>query len=194
MSSTEKQSNKAQKMSSVISDLLGQSTSGVPILAGRKTATMKQLEEKKRLKKELVLKKLENRRKIESKIPSTNAVNVDFERQLRRLATKGVVALFNAVAKSKRDGSKAASLLKNASTLPLGGPGNPSSAIPLEERSVGSDVSSITANNSIIHRSKSNPSTHIIGKKRPLSAESAPAKSQRKQVSEGWDKDMDDDL
>jgi hypothetical protein len=33
MSSTEKQSNKAQKMSSVISDLLGQSTSGVSSLS-----------------------------------------------------------------------------------------------------------------------------------------------------------------
>ena len=118
---------------------------------------MKQLEEKKRQKKDLMKRKLENRRKIESKIPTVDHINVDFERQLRRLATKGVVALFNAVAKAKKDGSKATVLLKAPGKL------NEQDA---EDRSVISDVSSITANNSIIHRSKVLSSQKALARKR----------------------------
>lgn len=73
---------------------------------------MKKLEETKKVKREINRKRIEKRRRIESKIPTAANVNVEFERQLRKLATKGVVALFNAVSKAKRDGSKATSLLK----------------------------------------------------------------------------------
>jgi hypothetical protein len=193
MATVEKQKAKAEKISSVIHDLLGQTTSGVPILAGRKTATMKQLEAKKKQKKELIQRKLENRRKMERKIPTPETINIEFERQLRRLATKGVVALFNAVAKAKKDGSKATQLLKTS--LPSNHYSN--HADDAEERSVISDTSSITANNSIIHRSKSTSAAQqSLSRKRPLSAiaEQPNNKPSKKQSSEGWDKDDDDDV
>lgn len=155
----------------------------MPILAGRKTATMKQLEAKKKQKKELIQRKLENRRKMERKIPTPETINIEFERQLRRLATKGVVALFNAVAKAKKDGSKATQLLKTS--LPSNHYSN--HADDAEERSVISDTSSITANNSIIYRSKSTSAAQqSLSRKRPLSAiaEQPNNKPSKKQSSE----------
>jgi hypothetical protein len=193
MTTVEKQKAKAEKISSVISDLLGQTTSGAPILAGRKTATMKQLEAKKKQKKELTQRKLENRRKIERKIPTSETINIEFERQLRRLATKGVVALFNAVAKAKKDGSKATQLLKTS--FPSSHHNN--HADDAEERSVVSDTSSITANNSIIHRSRpASAAQQSLSRKRPLSTitEQSNSKLSKKPSSEGWDKDDDDDV
>eukprot|EP01039_Chlorochromonas_danica_P010174 gene10174-11258_t len=92
-------------------DILKQETkSKVPVLAGRKTKLMKQMEAEKESSKAVHLKKEAQRRRMKALMgeggsddSSVNSFSVDFEKQLRRLATKGVVALFNAVAKAKRE-------------------------------------------------------------------------------------------
>lgn len=71
---------------------------------------MKQMEAEKESSKALHLKKEAQRRRMKALMgeggsddSSVNSFSIDFEKQLRRLATKGVVALFNAVAKAKRE-------------------------------------------------------------------------------------------
>jgi hypothetical protein len=74
-----------------------------PVLSGRKTTLMKQLQENTLQMKEADKRKVEKRRKLEGKMANLQDVNIEFERQLRKLATKGVVALFNCVAKAKKE-------------------------------------------------------------------------------------------
>jgi hypothetical protein len=74
-----------------------------PVLSGRKTTLMKQLQETTQQMKEADKRKVEKRRKLEGKMVNPQDVNIEFERQLRKLATKGVVALFNCVAKAKKE-------------------------------------------------------------------------------------------
>jgi len=61
----------------------------VPVLAGRKTSLMKQLEKNKQENVELKGKRLERKKKLKSLLVDPNNVNIEFERQLRKLATKG---------------------------------------------------------------------------------------------------------
>ncbi len=73
------------------------------MLAGRKTTIMKQLQAHENEVKTIAKKRLEKRQHLETKLISPQEVNVELEKQLRKLATKGVVALFNAVAKAKKE-------------------------------------------------------------------------------------------
>jgi hypothetical protein len=75
----------------------------MPVLAGRKTTIMKQLQAHENEVKTIAKKRLEKRQHLETKLISPQEVNVELEKQLRKLATKGVVALFNAVAKAKKE-------------------------------------------------------------------------------------------
>lgn len=85
-----------------ILNLLKQETgTKLPVLSGRKTTLMKQLLEEQQIQKDLEKKRQEKKRKVDYLFQSE--ANVELERQLRKLATKGVVALFNAVAKAKKE-------------------------------------------------------------------------------------------
>lgn len=53
---------------------------------------MKKLEDAKIAKREACKKRLENQRKIQAKIQQSQSINIDFERQLKKLATKGGMA------------------------------------------------------------------------------------------------------
>ena len=76
----------------------------MPVLAKRKTGIMKELEAEKKEKVELSKKKQQkyvmlNKQLVEPQLKS------DLERQLKRLATRGVVTLFNAIETAKKDQS-----------------------------------------------------------------------------------------
>lgn len=73
-----------------MSSLLQQDTGNkVPVLAGRKTALMKQLEKSQLENAELREKRIERKKKLKNFMTDPSNVNVEFERQLRKLATKG---------------------------------------------------------------------------------------------------------
>ena len=105
-------------MADMMSKILNQSvtTGSNPVLAKRKTTIMKEMEDAKedreRLKRLRTQRKAERERQLE--VP--DASSADYERQLRKLATRGVVALFNAISTAKREEAeaKSAEAAKNA--------------------------------------------------------------------------------
>ena len=101
---------KKDGMAEMMSKILNQSVnSSNPVLAKRKTAIMKDMEESKEDHERL--KRLRAQRKVdrEKQIVIPDAGTADYESQLRKLATRGVVALFNAISTSKREEAEAKS-------------------------------------------------------------------------------------
>ena len=104
------QAAKKDGMAEMMSKILNQSVnSSNPVLAKRKTAIMKDMEESKEDNERL--KRLRAQRKVdrEKQIVIPDAGTADYESQLRKLATRGVVALFNAISTSKREEAEAKS-------------------------------------------------------------------------------------
>ncbi len=95
----------------MIAKLLQQTNeSDVPVLAKRKTPVMKEIEAERMdaiNKKKARLSRKKEREGGWVKNPSMqikqHPSSQDYERNLRKLATRGVVALFNAISKSKKD-------------------------------------------------------------------------------------------
>ena len=75
----------------------------VPVLAKRKTTVMKEIETERENRDRL--KKLRMKRKAERdrQIVLPSVLQNDYERQLKKVATRGVIALFNAIAQTKRE-------------------------------------------------------------------------------------------
>jgi hypothetical protein len=96
-----KQDGFADMMNKILNQNLGNKK--VPVLAKRKTSIMKEIDgdvdEKERVRNQRLKRKEEKEKQLD--IP--DHTTLDFERQLRKLATRGVVALFNAISKSKRE-------------------------------------------------------------------------------------------
>ena len=90
----------ADMMSKILNQNIGDK---VPVLAKRKTAMMKEMEGKQGDTDRLKRQRIEKRAEREKQLVVPDHTSADFERQLRKLATRGVVALFNAVAKSKKE-------------------------------------------------------------------------------------------
>jgi hypothetical protein len=114
----------AQMLSKILNQNVDKNKIVNPVLAKRKTSIMKELEanavDKERVKE--LRKERELSKKRQLVIPDVSTAN--YERQLKKLATKGVVSLFNAVAKLKReeaaeeqddDNNKNSSASKNSS-------------------------------------------------------------------------------
>jgi hypothetical protein len=80
-------------------DLTGKAT---PVLAKRKTAQAKQADKAALAIKEDAKKRKLRKRARKAHLVVPDPLQADFERQLRKVATKGVVALFNAIAKHQR--------------------------------------------------------------------------------------------
>ena len=101
---------KKDGMAEMMSKILNQSVaSSNPVLAKRKTAIMKDMEDS--MEDQERLKRLRAQRKVdrEKQIVIPDAGTADYESQLRKLATRGVVALFNAISTSKREEAEAKS-------------------------------------------------------------------------------------
>ena len=95
---------KADGLADMMSKILNQKVGDkVPVLAKRKTAMMKEMEGKQGDTERLKRQRVEKRAEREKQLVVPDHTSADFERQLRKLATRGVVALFNAVAKSKKE-------------------------------------------------------------------------------------------
>jgi len=90
-------------MSEVISKLLEQPVSKPnPILAKRKTKMMKDREAQAQERRELAQRQLANKEKKTKGLIAPDPLQAPYERQLKKVATRGVVALFNAIAKHQR--------------------------------------------------------------------------------------------
>eukprot|EP00598_Pedospumella_elongata_P003190 CAMPEP_0184972162 /NCGR_PEP_ID=MMETSP1098-20130426/4212_1 /TAXON_ID=89044 /ORGANISM="Spumella elongata, Strain CCAP 955/1" /LENGTH=236 /DNA_ID=CAMNT_0027494395 /DNA_START=53 /DNA_END=763 /DNA_ORIENTATION=- len=90
----------ADMMSKILHQNIG---TKVPVLAKRKTALMKDIETVHKDNADLKKLRVERRLERTKQMVVPDASTADFERQLKKLATRGVVALFNAIAKAKRD-------------------------------------------------------------------------------------------
>mmetsp|Transcript_28422 Transcript_28422/g.28730 ORF Transcript_28422/g.28730 Transcript_28422/m.28730 type:complete len:157 (-) Transcript_28422:114-584(-) len=89
---------------SVISKILHQDTGNkIPVLAKRKTAIMKEIESEKDEKKQFKRQRMERKEERDKHLVIPDHTTGDYERQLRRLATRGVIALFNAISKAKHE-------------------------------------------------------------------------------------------
>ena len=79
----------------------------VPVLSKRTTTQMKDIERKKREKGELKEKRLQRIADRDRQLIKPSVLQQDKERQLRRIATRGVVALFNAIVSAKKEAADA---------------------------------------------------------------------------------------
>jgi hypothetical protein len=94
-------------MTKILGKKLNTIDSGRPILAGAKLIE-KELDKEKqefKVRKALTLEKKEKARSFNVK-PSNDAESIEFERQLKKIATRGVVKLFNAI-RDAQHGEKA---------------------------------------------------------------------------------------
>jgi len=89
--------------------VLGQTVaSSAPVLAKRKTTQMKAIENDRLDRAALRDKRLKRKEQRDKQLVTPDMKTADHERQLKRIATRGVVALFNAIAKAKRESSAVA--------------------------------------------------------------------------------------
>lgn len=93
----------ADMMSKILNQKIGDK---VPVLAKRKTAMMKEVEGKHEDTERIKRQRIEKRAEREKQLVVPDHTSADFEKQLRKLATRGVVALFNAVAKAKKEAAE----------------------------------------------------------------------------------------
>eukprot|EP01031_Cornospumella_fuschlensis_P039545 gene39545-48145_t len=168
--------------------------SKVPVLAGRKTKLMKIVDSEKDGLKKQHMKKEAKRRKMKMLMgeggvgdddSSTNSFNLDFEKQLRKLATKGVVALFNAVAKAKKE-----KMLEQKGTS-----GSKSASIDDDNHSLGSlrDMPSVHKRpaSAALQSSKSDDNSKKL--KTQWSVLDETAASKPAVLKAGWDQEDDED-
>jgi len=100
----EDEGQKKDGMGDMLSKILAQSvTASNPVLAKRKTAIMKEMEDDKKDRDRLKRLRTQRKTEREKQMEVPDASSADYERQLRKLATRGVVSLFNAISTAKRD-------------------------------------------------------------------------------------------
>lgn len=88
----------------VMAKLLGQRvTKSVPVLAKRKTQQIRAIEQDHKERRELHEKRMNRLAEREKQHVVPSLLTQDHERKLRRIATRGVVALFNAIATAKKE-------------------------------------------------------------------------------------------
>lgn len=91
-------------MADMMSKILNQSVGAkIPVLAKRKSNIVKEIEQDKAELLRLKRQKAERKAEKTKQMVVPDQTTADFERQLRKLATRGVVALFNAISKQKRE-------------------------------------------------------------------------------------------
>jgi Xaa-Pro aminopeptidase len=91
-------------LANVLSKILSENVNGkATVLGKRKTEAMRSIEQEAetndRNKQARILKKIDQLRQMKT----PNEYAIEHERSLRKIATKGVVALFNAIASSKKE-------------------------------------------------------------------------------------------
>ncbi|CAN0288643.1 unnamed protein product, partial [Discosporangium mesarthrocarpum] len=92
-------------MGDVMARILGQeldTRTKEPVLARRKTRVMREMEEESARRAEARGKAAEKRACMTSQFVAPDHTTADYERQLKKIATRGVVALFNAISKRQR--------------------------------------------------------------------------------------------
>ncbi|KAG5176478.1 Rrp15p-domain-containing protein [Tribonema minus] len=112
-------------MGDVMARILGQQIAGssAPVLAKRKTKAMKEMAEEAERKATLVAKRAERRAARAQQLVVPDVTSQDRERQLKKIATRGVVALFNAISQQQQrlraaEGDDAAAAAAAASKKP----------------------------------------------------------------------------
>ncbi|CAM9253975.1 unnamed protein product [Laminaria digitata] len=100
-------------MGDVMARILGQKLDNriqAPVLAKRKTKAMKEMERAGAKRSETRGKSAVRRANMTQQFVIPDHTTADYERQMKKIATRGVVALFNAISKRQNEGDK-----KNAS-------------------------------------------------------------------------------
>lgn len=105
----------ADAFSRILSQRLPEACADAPVLAKRKTKQMKEAEAERAEVKRLRLERIARRKVKEVGMHTPDHRDIEYERSLRRVATRGVVALFNAIAQHQHtsaaeEGSAAAGL------------------------------------------------------------------------------------
>ncbi|CAN0000515.1 unnamed protein product [Ectocarpus sp. 6 AP-2014] len=98
-------------MGDVMARILGQKLDTrvqAPVLAKRKTKTMKEMENASVKRAETRGKSAARRAKMTQQFVIPDHTTTDYERQLKKIATRGVVALFNAISKRQNQGGASA--------------------------------------------------------------------------------------
>ena len=100
----EEEDNIGDGFGNVMQKILNQNVGRkVPVLSKRKTAAMKKLTEDLESKREVKKTRIQRLTEKGKQEIIPDITSNDRERQLKRIATRGVVALFNAISKAKRD-------------------------------------------------------------------------------------------
>ncbi|CAM9207591.1 unnamed protein product [Phaeothamnion confervicola] len=95
-------------MGNVMAKILAQKLDGeVPVLAKRKTPVMRAAEEAAEQRTAARSKQRERSKKLQQQLVVPTVLTADYERGLRKVATRGVVALFNAIGKQQRPAADA---------------------------------------------------------------------------------------
>lgn len=101
----EKKDGMADMMSKILHQSIPNSN---PVLAKRKTVIMREMEEGKEDRDRLKRQRMQRKAEKEKQLVVPDAATADYESQLRKLATRGVVSLFNAISAAKREEAEAA--------------------------------------------------------------------------------------
>lgn len=97
--------NNVDGFSDMLTKILSQNISNVkvPVLAKRKTAIMRDIQTENETQERLKKRRKEQKEQKHKQLIIPDISTANEEKQLKKLATRGVVALFNAIAKSKRE-------------------------------------------------------------------------------------------
>ncbi|CAB1119531.1 unnamed protein product [Ectocarpus sp. CCAP 1310/34] len=98
-------------MGAVMARIIGQKLDTrvqAPVLAKRKTKTMKEMENASVKRAETRGKSAARRANMTQQFVIPDHTTTDYERQLKKIATRGVVALFNAISKRQNEGGASA--------------------------------------------------------------------------------------
>lgn len=99
-----KKTGAADALSNVLSKILGEDTGrkAAPVLAKRKTEAMRMIEEEAEKNALLRAARIQKREEQHKQQRQPHEYDIEHERLLRKIATKGVVALFNAISTAKK--------------------------------------------------------------------------------------------
>mmetsp|Transcript_19964 Transcript_19964/g.18134 ORF Transcript_19964/g.18134 Transcript_19964/m.18134 type:complete len:149 (+) Transcript_19964:84-530(+) len=97
---------KVDRFATTLQQILQQNVDNkIPVLSKRKTDYMTMIEQQREESERIKRLKLEHKSDREKQSITPDFSSAIKERQLKKLATRGVIALFNAIAKAKRESS-----------------------------------------------------------------------------------------
>lgn len=161
-----------------------------PVLAKRKTQLMKEIENQKGEKSRLQKLRKERKLRREKQLVIPHVLSMAYEKQLKKLATRGVVALFNAIAKAKKD-----SLAPTEDDIKVSKASNNASKIPSKAKP---SLKQITQDNflQLLNKNDDNKIDNVITKEKSDKSWSVLTDNffvGNNMTLKDWDKEVSDD-